>query len=263
MADLELSSLKGSEVVRNFRQPFQNGDHNRESPQKQAFAHGESLDSIYLLVQDINHADEWCSMSQFDYPYDEKSDFAEYDGSYLDCFDEHLLTPARTPRVFPRVTGGWRDLTPPTEDDHPDVIYDAQQGFSRYGYYNQVQVIPNLPISREYSTTFHANSLGSQLNIPGWLHEFQYENDFALRDYLYFGALNGFYIVDPDVHIAPYCRDNYSSVMKGEAHAFIDNLMKAEISQRKYVITNKQPTCIHSIGAVPKKAGGMAPHYRL
>lgn len=97
------------------------------------------------------------------------------------------------------------------------------------------------------------------MNIPGWLHEIQYNNDIALNDYLSFGVQNGFYIVDPDSKIAPYHRNNYSSVLKGDPHHFIDNLIKSELENKKNVLTDTKPTCVHSIEAVPKKSGGWRP----
>lgn len=104
--------------------------------------------------------------------------------------------------------------------------------------------------------SFYVNKLGSQLNLPGWYHELYYENDSNLHDYLMFGVSNGFLIVDKEADIPRYECSNYHSVEKGPAHNFIDNLLKSELADGKYVIADTKPHCIHALGAVPKKETG-------
>lgn len=101
--------------------------------------------------------------------------------------------------------------------------------------------------------SFKANLLGSQLNLPGWYHELNYENDCNLREYLRFGVENGFLIVDEGADILPYENSNYKSVEVGPAHQFVDNLIKTELANGKYVIAEEKPLCVHALGAVPKK----------
>lgn len=150
-------------------------------------------------------------------------------------------------------------LNPSTEPGEADLIYDAQRAFDRYGQYTPVGIVPGLAIELKISSSFHANLLGSQLNLPGLIHELYYENDVALREYLSFGVQNGFYILDPDVQITPYHRANYSSVLKGEPFKFIDSLIKSELAAKKYVLTDTKPICVQSLGAVSKKSGGWRP----
>lgn len=166
---------------------------------------------------------------------------------------------ARIPRDVLGHTGRLDDGIPPTFLSEPDVIYDASMGFDRYSTYAPIIVNPELRCTSEKSYSFHANLLGSQLNIPGWLHELDQENDYNLREYLSFGIQQEFLIVDQDSVIPSYEGRNYSSVLKGEAHDFIDSLIRDELSRGKYVISDKKPHCIHGLGAVRKKSGGWRP----
>lgn len=181
------------------------------------------------------------------------------DSSLSNEYYGHIFSSARTPRGDSIVIGGGENEVPSTVNQEPDVIFDAQHGFNRYSHYVPVHITPGLPIERTVATSFHANLMGSQLNIPGWRYELQHENDLSLRQYLSWGVEHGFYIVDVDAKIAPYENKNYNSVLIGEPHKFVDNLIKAELDQGKYVMAKDKPWCIHSIGAVPKKAGGWRP----
>lgn len=166
---------------------------------------------------------------------------------------------ARGQRDFHSQPGHSGSESPSTCVTEPDVIYDAQMGFDRYSFYRPVIVNPGLQTNTSKVFSFHANRLGSQLNIPSWLHELSYENDINLRDYLSFGIQNGFYFVDSDAEIMHYEGHNYSSALKWDAFDFIDNLIRSELAEGKNVIADVKPQCIHGIGAVPKKAGGWRP----
>ena len=48
----------------------------------------------------------------------------------------------------------------------------------------------------------------SQMKMRGWLKELSFETDQQLRDYLTFGIVNGFNIVDPGAIVEPYMRKN-------------------------------------------------------
>lgn len=100
------------------------------------------------------------------------------------------------------------------------------------------------------------NALGSLMHIPGWVHELSYENDTKLRNYLSFGICNGFLIVDEDCVVPSYECRNYTSVLEGQAFEFVDNLIKTELSEVKYVVSSSRPHCVHSLGAVPKNGSG-------
>lgn len=256
---MELSSVEGGNTCGDFRCILQDG--------------GGQLISEILPTSDIESLSITDSPTLHDKLHDNESipeghaeDSKEFwytlndsDQSFSTCFPDPARSSARTPRDFYRIDGRQGDSTPREIIEDHDVIYDAQQGFNRYSHYTPVENFPDLVISKEYSTLHHANWLGSQLNIPGWMHELEYENDFSLKAYLSFGVQNGFYIVDPDADISSYERENYSSVLHGEPHVFIDKLIKSELSSRKYVLTSNKPTCIHSIGAIPKKSGGWRP----
>lgn len=138
----------------------------------------------------------------------------------------------------------------PTE---PDIFFDVTSGFDRYTNYQPVIVDTSLRCTTIRDFSHQVNKLGSQLNIPAWIHELEHENDSNLRNYLEYGVTNGFLIVDECNNIAPYERTNYSSVLQGEAFDCVNKIVLDELEQGKYVIPNEKPYCIHSLGAVPKK----------
>ena len=71
--------------------------------------------------------------------------------------------------------------------------------------------------------------------------------------------MNGFNIGDPRAVVEPYMRKNYKSVLYGDAHEFVNNLILSELDEGKYVEATYMPQCVHSIGRVPKKGGGYRP----
>ena len=101
--------------------------------------------------------------------------------------------------------------------------------------------------------------LRSQMNFDGWSRELSFEPDTELREYLRKGIFSGFDIVDRDAVIEPYERQNYNSVLQGNAHSFIDQLICDELQQSKLVITSGKPACVHAVGAVPKPDGKYRP----
>lgn len=166
------------------------------------------------------------------------------------------LPSARTPRDDLSVGGHPSEATRPVLENgdlEPDIWYDVSTGFDRYSSYAPIIVNKDLRCETDRSSSFPANELGSQLNIPGWLHELSYENDTNLYNYLSFGVENGFLIVDNDADIPEYECENYRSVSSGPAHNFVDKLIHTEMENGKYIITHTKPHCIHALGAVPKK----------
>lgn len=135
----------------------------------------------------------------------------------------------------------------------PDIIYDVSSGFDRYTNYAPIIIHKNLCCAEIKDYSHRVNSLGSQLNIPAWEHELSYENDTNLRDYLDFGVKNGFLIVDVNSDISPYEGKNYSSAVKGEAYNCVNRTILDELAKGKYVIADTKPTCVHGLGAVPKR----------
>ena len=146
-----------------------------------------------------------------------------------------------------------------TESTESMDPYDcAIKGFGPLTKYVPVLVDSDLPMFAGGFKPYFLGGLPIQWNLEAWEHELKYENDIDLRNYLSKGVLNGFDIVD-NVDIAPYHQKNYSSATKGDAKKYIDNLFQTEISEYKLLRTDKKPTCIHSIGAVPKQGGKFRP----
>ena len=79
--------------------------------------------------------------------------------------------------------------------------------------------------------------LFSQMNVVSLENKLLYENDDNLHEYLSFGITNGFYIVNPNEVIEGYICKNYSSVLKGDAYKFVDNLMREELNQDMFIIS--------------------------
>ena len=100
--------------------------------------------------------------------------------------------------------------------------------------------------------------LRSQMNFDGWSRELSFEPDIELREYLHKGIFSGFDIVDKGAVIKPYERQNYNSVLQGNAHSFIGQLCD-ELQQSKLVIASGKPACVHAVGAVPKPDGKYRP----
>lgn len=98
-----------------------------------------------------------------------------------------------------------------------------------------------------------------QLNPSAWLRELSYENDAYFKSYSKNGILNGFDIVDCERDIPSYDSANYRSVMLGPAYKFVNSLILNEIKEQKYIIQDTKPSCIHSLGAVPKMNGKYRP----
>ena len=69
---------------------------------------------------------------------------------------------------------------------------------------------------------------------------------------------DGFKVVDDNMDLSNmhYECDNYSSVYTTKNKAKLDNIIGKELSEGYLKIVNSKPTCIHSMGAVPKPDGG-------
>lgn len=100
---------------------------------------------------------------------------ASVSSHFSDGFGRCDTSTARTPRVPADQPGTSAYLKPPTFEDGPDTIYDAYMGFSRYCSYEPLIQVRGLKCCETRSSSYHANKLGSQLNIPGWLHELSYK----------------------------------------------------------------------------------------
>ena len=71
---------------------------------------------------------------------------------------------------------------------------------------------------------------------------------------LFQGVTDGFDIVDRPVD--SYDCTNYGSITSGPAREVMEHSVAEELSEGRISITSEKPTCIHSLGAVPKSKGG-------
>lgn len=56
-----------------------------------------------------------------------------------------------------------------------------------------------------------------------------------------------------------YLCSNYHSVLFDDSAEFINNLILQEILDKKFVLADHTPLCVHALGAVRKKKGGYRP----
>lgn len=126
--------------------------------------------------------------------------------------------------------------------------------------YKPVRREGDLPMFRKVDHDYHMiGGLPSQMKKQAWLAELEFENDCYLKSYLLQGITEGFKIVD-DIHTIPsYDNKNYLSVYANESSRCIDDLIKSELQEKKYIVSDHKPKCVHSLGAVPKSGGGYRP----
>ena len=72
---------------------------------------------------------------------------------------------------------------------------------------------------------------------------------------------DGFKTVDDNMDLISmhYECDYYNSVYSPENKAKLDSFISKELSEGYHKIVHEKPTCIHSMGAVPKPDGGIRP----
>ena len=72
---------------------------------------------------------------------------------------------------------------------------------------------------------------------------------------------DGFRVVDDNMDLTDmkYECENYTSVYTPENKKKLDSIISKELSEGYLKIVNNKPTCIHSMGAVPKPDGGIRP----
>ena len=70
---------------------------------------------------------------------------------------------------------------------------------------------------------------------------------------------DGFVIVDNTTGIPTYDCPNYISPSSGTSFDYVDHLIREELSDQKYIVAKYTPTCIHSVGVVPKPDGKFRP----
>ena len=90
------------------------------------------------------------------------------------------------------------------------------------------------------------------------LHQWQQEliGDID-RDFLLQGIQFGFHILTPQEHTQPVLCDNYKSATGAEYRKLVEEQLSKEISLGHYVLCDSAPMIVSSLGAIPKKSGGV------
>ena len=89
---------------------------------------------------------------------------------------------------------------------------------------------------------------------------FSKEDSVSDQDWeLFEGVSDGFDIVDRPV--PGYDCENYSSILVPEAARVMSDNVKVDLQEGRISETITKPTCIHSLGAVPKGGGRIPYHY--
>ena len=76
--------------------------------------------------------------------------------------------------------------------------------------------------------------------------------------FLWRGLVLGFYIVDVDCPSTYLC-ENYDSITEPLTHQEMTTLLLSELDCHKVVVSDSQPRCVHSLGAVRKANGKLRP----
>ena len=63
-------------------------------------------------------------------------------------------------------------------------------------------------------------------------------------------------MIDPGADIAEYEKENYYSAAVSSKEE-MDYLIKSELSQGKFTISEDKPICVHALGAIQKSSGGI------
>lgn len=73
------------------------------------------------------------------------------------------------------------------------------------------------------------------------------------------GIINGFDIINQDVTLNAVCVQNHRSALKPGVKELMDTIIREELAEGNYVITETPPIIISALGAVPKSDGGIRP----
>ena len=93
------------------------------------------------------------------------------------------------------------------------------------------------------------------LNLEAWRLELATDPD---REFVLNGVINGFDIVDKDVHIVSGEVANHPSASPGHGnYEAVKQQVLSEISDGNYVVCDNNPLLIIPLGAIPKPAGGV------
>ena len=100
----------------------------------------------------------------------------------------------------------------------------------------------------------------SQMNLcavyrEAYLHPVGVDVD---AEFILQGVRDGFKIVNDDIDTS-YQRNNYNSIKSDRFRSQMDKTVVDEVAEGKLSVSNSIPTCVHSLGAVPKKNGKLRP----
>ncbi len=90
-------------------------------------------------------------------------------------------------------------------------------------------------------------------SLPVWAEELQDNED---AEFLLSGIADGFRITDEGALFSPVECDNYKSATCAENFEKVEQQIKTEIKEGRYVKVDQKPTIISSLGAVPKSDPG-------
>ena len=89
------------------------------------------------------------------------------------------------------------------------------------------------------------------LNFHVW--QSQIPLDYPDREFLLYGIKNGFDIVDSEKINTPVDIANYTSATGEDMVARVEDQIKTEIDNGRYVLVNEKPLIVSALGALPKK----------
>ena len=93
------------------------------------------------------------------------------------------------------------------------------------------------------------------LNLEAWRLELATDPD---REFVLNGVINGFDIVDKDVHIVSGEVANHPSASPEHGnYEAVKQQVLSEISDGNYVVCDNKPLLISPLGAIPKPPGGV------
>ena len=78
------------------------------------------------------------------------------------------------------------------------------------------------------------------------------DESFILR-----GVSQGFDIIDPGATVLEATATNYKSAVGRENFAMVDNQVKVELAEGRYVKVESKPKIVSALGAIPKETGGI------
>ena len=139
-----------------------------------------------------------------------------------------------------------------------DISTDISDGYTSLRYTDGANVIDMCNDDMRYEV-HTVGGLDSQMHYKCWEYYVGFDPDIVNGTYLLSGKKNGFPIVDADVEIEPYRCVNYSSILHGDAFDYVNDLIRDEILDGKYVRATCLPHCVHALGVVPKADGSFRP----